>query len=57
MVRLPEMTEKMQMLYTDIVGSIGQLPPGKKVYIFGDDNNADIEWVIAVANYITLEFI
>ena len=53
----PEMTEKMQMLYLEIIASLGRLPPDKKVYIFGDDDNVDMEWVIAVANYITLEFI
>ena len=52
-----EMTEKMQMLYGDIIASLGTLPPEKKIYIFGDDDNVDMEWVIAVANYITLEFI
>ena len=52
-----EMTTKMQMLYKDIIVSLGTLPPGKKIYIFGDDDNDDMEWVIAVANYITLEFI
>ena len=53
----PEMTEKMQMLYMDIIASLGTLPPEKKIYIFGDDDNVDMEWVVAVANYITLEFI
>ena len=53
----PEMTEKMQMLYTDIIASLGTLPPEKKIYIFGDDDNVDMVWVAAVANYITLEFI
>lgn len=53
----PEMTEKMQMLYMDIIASLGTLPPEKKVYIFGDDDNVDMEWGVAVANYITLEFI
>ncbi len=53
----PEMTETMQTLYMDVIASLGKLPPEKKIYIFGDDNNEDIDWVIAVANYITLEFI
>ncbi len=51
------MTDKMKILYTDIIASLRQLPEKKKIYIFGDDDNVDIEWVIAVANYITLEFI
>lgn len=53
----PEMTEKMKMLYMDIIASLGTLPPEKKIYIFGDDDNVDMEWVVSVANYITLEFI
>lgn len=53
----PEMTKKMQMLYMDIIASLGTLPPEKKIYIFGDDDNVDMEWVVAVANYVTLEFI
>ena len=53
----PEMTEKMQMLYMGMIASLGTLPPEKKIYIFGDDDNVDMEWVVAVANYITLEFI
>lgn len=52
-----EMTDKMKMLYMDIIASLGTLPLEKKIYIFGDDDNVDMEWVIAVANYITLEFI
>ena len=52
-----DMTAKMQMLYMDIIASLGTLPPEKKIYIFGDDDNVDMEWVVAVANYITLEFI
>ena len=54
---LPEMTEKMQVLYMDIIASLGSLPQEKKIYIFGDDDNEDMEWVAAVANYITMEFI
>ena len=52
-----EMTSKMQMLYADIIASLGQLPLEKRIYVFGDDENVDMDWVIAVANYITLEFI
>ncbi len=48
----PEMTEKMQMLYTDIIASLGTLPPEKKIYIFGADDNVNTERVIAVTNYI-----
>ena len=51
------MTSKMQMLYADIIASLGQLPLEKRIYVFGDDENVDMDWVIAVANYITLESI
>lgn len=52
-----EMTEKMQKLYMDIIASLGQLQPDQKIYIFGTDEELDMDYVIAVANYITLEFI
>ena len=52
-----KLTRKMQLLYEDIIASLGQLPIEKRIYIFGDDSNVDMSWVIAVANYITLEFI
>ena len=52
-----DMTENMQMLYRGIVESLGQLPERKRVFIFGDDNSEDMDLVIAVANYIALEFI
>ena len=53
----PEMTEKMQSLYMDIIASLGQLPLERKVYLFGADEGFDMDWIIGVANYITLEFI
>ena len=31
----PELTEKMEMLLTDIIGMLGQLPPEQKGYVFG----------------------
>ena len=52
-----EMTEKMQQLYLDIIASLGKLPTEIKEYIFGSDEDEDMDWIIAVANYITLEFI
>lgn len=53
---IPKLTEKMQSVYTDIIASLGQLPMGRKEYLFGADEE-DLELVIAVANCITLEFI
>lgn len=52
-----EMTDRMQALYMDIIASLGQLPTEKKVFLFGNEENEDMDWVIAVANYITLEYI
>lgn len=51
------MTEKMQMLFMDIVASLGKLPPEQKGYIFGYEGEEDLEWVMGVANNIVLEFI
>ncbi len=53
----PEMTDKMQDLYMDIVEALRQMPPERKVFIFGIDEDEDLDWIMAVANYITLEFI
>ena len=54
---IPEMTKKMQMLYMDIIASLGQLPSEMKEFIFGLNTEEDMNIVITVANYITLEFI
>ncbi len=51
------LTEKMQMLYLDIVASLGQLPEEQKGYIFGYEGEEDYDWIHAVASYIALEFI
>ena len=40
------MTEKMQMLFMDIVASLGELPLEQKGYIFGYEGEEDIEWVM-----------
>lgn len=51
------MTAEMQILYRNIVGSLGLLPPELKEFIFGAEGEEDIEWIVAVADYIVLEFI
>lgn len=51
------MTEKMQMLYMDIVSSLGQLPTEQREFIFGLEGEEDMAWVSAVAGNIALEFI
>ena len=51
------MTDKMQMLFMDIVASLGQLPEEQKGYIFGYEEEEDYNWIHAVACSIALEFI
>ena len=51
------MTDKMQMLYMDIVASLGQLPEEQKGFIFGYEGEEDYDWIHAVACYIALEFV
>ena len=53
----PELTDKMQMLYMDIIASLGQLPLEQRGFIFGFDGEEDYDWIHAVACYIILEFI
>jgi len=54
---LPELTDKMDMLYRDIYASLGQLPVEQKSYLFGFDGYEDYDCIDMVAGYITLEFI
>ncbi|MBQ1331919.1 MAG: hypothetical protein IIY36_03215, partial [Lachnospiraceae bacterium] len=51
------MTKKMEMLFMDIVTSLGQLPLEQRGYIFGFDEEEDMDWLLGVAGYIVLEFI
>ena len=56
--RIRYFTPKMQMLYMDIVAGLGQsIDPEVRDYIFGAGPELDFDWVIMVANYITLELI
>ncbi|MBO4531358.1 MAG: hypothetical protein J5767_12060 [Paludibacteraceae bacterium] len=55
--RFFDMTDKMRMLFKDVVGALGQLPEEQRGYIFGFDGEEDMEWVWGVACYIVLEFI
>ena len=52
-----DMTPKMQELYMDIMASLGQLPEEIKSYIFGIDEEEDMDWVLLVTNYIIMEYI
>lgn len=53
----PEMTDKMKMLFMDIIASLGQLPDEIRYYLFDDGDGPDMEWVVGVAGYIALEYI
>ena len=55
--RIPELTEKMQYLYLDIIASLRQIPYEQREYIFGVGDDEDFDWIIAFANYITFEYI
>ncbi len=52
-----EMTDNMKMLFDDILASLGQLPDEKKAFIFGEDDDLDMHLVVALAQYISLEYI
>ena len=56
-VELASMTKKMQDLYIDIIGSLGQLPEEQRVFLFGAEGEEDWDWITAIADYITLEYI
>ena len=51
------MTHQMEMLYGDIIASIGQLPEELRGYIFGYGDDLDMDWVYFFACYIVVEFI
>ena len=53
----PMLTEKMQMLFGDIIASLGQLPDEMREYLFGEYGEEDMAWVLGVAKYIVLEYI
>lgn len=53
----PMLTDKMELLYKDIIASLGQLPLEVRDYIFGFDGEEDMDWVFGVAEYILVEYI
>ena len=57
MERMNNLTKNMQRLYFDVISSLGQMTVEKRIYLFGDEENPDMEWVCLVANYIVLEFV
>lgn len=54
---LGTMTDNMRRLYMDIMASVKNIPYEAYVYMFGEEGNEDIEWIIGFVNYITLEYI
>lgn len=53
----PEFTDKMEYLFADIIGSLGQLPIEQRGYLFGYEDEEDMEWIMGMACYITMEYI
>lgn len=51
------LTDKMKMLYMDMIASLGQLPEERRGYIFGFEDDLDMDWVRGVAEYIIFEYI
>ncbi len=50
-------TENMTHLMSDIIASLGQLPIEQREYLFGDEDDEDMDFMFLVACYITMEFI
>ena len=57
MMSIELLTPNMKRLYYDIVASLGQLPVGKKEFLFGRSDEEDMDLVKIIADYITFEFI
>ena len=51
------LTEKMQLLFMDIVDSLVQLPLEQRTYFFGYEDEEDYDLIYSVACYIALEYI
>ncbi len=51
------LTKKMEMLIADIYGLMGNLPPEQRGYIFGYNDEVDMNWVHTVVGHLALEFI
>jgi len=53
----PCFTDKMDYLFKDIVASLGQLPFEQRSFLFDGEDDTDMEWVLSIAGYITMEYI
>ena len=50
-------TDKMDYLFKDVVASLGQLPLEQRSFLFDGEDDVDMEWVLGMAGYITMEYI
>lgn len=50
-------TDKMDYLFKDIIASLGHLPMEQRGFLFGYEGEEDMEWVLGMAGYITMEYI
>lgn len=50
-------TDKMDYLFKDIVESLGHLPMEQRSFLFGYEDEEDMDWVLIMAGYITMEYI
>lgn len=51
------LSEKMNYLFMDIIGSLGRLPVEQRGFLFGFEDDVDMDWVHNMACYITMEYI
>lgn len=52
-----QFTDKMDYLFKDIIASLGHLPMEQRGFLFGYEGEEDMEWVLGMAGYITMEYI
>ena len=50
-------SEKMNYLFMDIIASLGRLPVEQRGFLFGFEDEIDMDWVLNMACYITMEYI
>ncbi len=50
-------TDRMDYLFRDIIASLGHLPAEQRGFLFGYEDEVDMEWVLGMAGYIIMEYI
>ena len=53
----PHFTDKMDYLFKDIIASLAHLPLEQRSFLFGCKDDEDMEWVLGMAGYISMEYI